>query len=518
MTGFEVADFEALAAGSDLPAQQQVRYSYWPVNYYLGDPNVINAAPLPLSGVKFSVLAKGVGELRASLQISDPDVRAMKPWELVVPRKTGLVVVRSSRLSDDDDEVHTVEWHGVVWEAPVSDETGRMEIVARTIEYAWAQRLITGPVAGGDLVFAQSDRTFIVQALLNPVQFSQAGPVAITGSAVAAVDAGSLDRVVILTTELGEFLVGNYVRVKDSLGNYRTNTAGTTDLFYVTALILSGGVSAVVFTPSLASLSLTGDTIEAVKLFPGWITVDPPTIPTGKLHDLTYARDQQTNLLEAHQDRSNVDDGYDWYTVTRVLVGDDAYQASSYRVQFVMGYPRLGREYGIDDIPRFSRYIDGRGNVLSSKAVYNGSGVRNILWGQGAGYDSAALRVITTNQTDWDNGFLITEGKYSNPDVSVASTLQQYTNAAMVKSYAGEQFLDGVTVRGDLPPYFGTYGIGDDALYTTDSWGNPDRPDGTRDLTYLTRIMGWTVTPPEGTNSETIELTLIGGGEGTDSG
>jgi hypothetical protein len=509
---------DTLAATSDLPPQQDVRYSYWPVNYYLGDPTVISAAPLPLSGVKFSRVAKGTGELRASLQVSDPDVRAMKPWELVTPRKTGIVVVRSSRLGDAD-EVHTVEWHGIVQEAPIRDTTGRMEIVARTVEYQWAQRLITGPMAGGDLVFAQADRLAIVQALLTPATFSQIGPAVTKGSAVAATASATVDRVIINTTDLGQFAIGDYVHVTDiSTGLYRTNASATTDIFRITDLINAGGLSAIVTTPFFAGLPQTGDVISSFDLFPGWVNIDPPTTPTGQLHDFTYKRDQQTNLLEAHQDRSEVGDGYDWYTTTRVLEGEDAYAASSYRVQYVMGYPRLGREYGVDDVPRFSYYIDGRGNVVSADTTYNGSAVRNVMWGAGAGYDAAALRALATNSSDWRNGFLITEGRYSNPDVTVPSTLQSYTNAALIQTYSSERFLKSVTVRGDMPPYFGTYSICDDALYTSDGWSNVDRPDGSRDVTYLTRIMGWTVTPPEGTHNETVELLLIGGDTGGDIG
>jgi hypothetical protein len=500
-----------LDVGTDLPPQQIVRYTYWPVNYYLGDPTVISSAALPLSGVKFSCMAKGTGELKASLQVADADVRAMNPWELIVPRKTGIVAIRSARMSEDEPEVHTVEWHGMVWAAPIDETTGRMEITARSIEYCWAQRLITGPMAGGDLVFAQTDRTFIVQALLDPERFSQLGPQTETATAVATVAAATADRVWVVNADAPGFPTGAYVQVTDNTGALRVNAAGNSTVFRVTGQSVSGANTAILISPNLGNLSQVGDTLHAVKLFPGWINVDPPTLPTGKLHDFTYVRDQQTNLLEAHVDRSKVDDGYDWYTRTRVLTGADPYQASTYRVQYLMGYPRLGRQYGTDEIPRFSNFIDGRGNVISASAVYDGSDVRNAVWGQGAGYDSSALRALATNSSDWANGFVMTEGRYSNPDVSVATTLQQYTNAALIQSYSNERFLGAVTVRGDLPPYFGEYNIYDDTLYTTDGWGNPDRADGTRDVTFLSRIMGWTVTPPEGTHSETIDLVLIGG-------
>jgi len=519
-TAMAAASGDAVLATSayDLPPQQLVRYTYWPVNYFLGDPTVISAAPLPLSGVKFSQVMKGTGELRASLQLADPDVRAMNPWELIIPRKTGIVVVRSTMFPGDESEVHQAMWHGVVWAAPTNDSTGRMEITARTIEYNWAQRLITGPMSGGDLVFAQKDRTTIVQDLLTPERFSQVGPATNLGVAEASFDA-STTTFVTPTAEAANITTGGYVTIVDVTGVRRTTTSGFPAFRVIAQSAPSGGQVTITFTPASSSATRIDDVMTGIALFPGWVNVDKPTRMTGQVHDLTYKRDQQTNLLEAHQDRSKVGDGYDWYTSVRPLSGTDAYNATSYRVQFVMGYPRLGREYGVDDIPRFTFYVDGRGNVATAGATqYDGSGVRNVMWGAGAGFDEATVRALATNSSDWASGFMITEGRYSNPDVSVAATLEAYTAAALIQSYANEQFIQSVVVRGDLPPYLNTYTLGDDALYTTDGWGNRDQVDGTRDVTYTTRIMGWTVTPPEGANNETVELLLAGGSLGSNDG
>lgn len=510
----------ALASSAyDLPEEQQVLYTYWPVNYYRGDPRVISNAPLPLSGVSYSQQMKGVGELKGSLQLADADVRAMNPWDLVLPRKTGIVAVRSVLVDEATATYeHTAVWHGVVWTREPNPMTGRWEITARTIEYSWARRLITGPMAGGDLLWAQKDRTVIVQDLLTPERFSQLGPPSTYGTAVAVADAGSVDRVIVAAADATDIPVGGYVRVRALDGSYRTDSTGNTDIFNVTSLVDGGGLWAVVLAPNLASISLIGDVVEVINLWPGWITVDKPTKVTLKLHDFSYKRDQQTNLLTAHQDRSKVSDGYDWYTDVRVLSGPSAIDAVSFRCRYVMGYPRLGRQYGVDEIPRFTFRVGGQGNVIDAGATFNGEGVANAMWGQGAGYDTDALRSLATNASDWTNGYLITEDRYSNPDVSRSDTLDSYTVAALVQTYANERYLKAVTVRGDKPPFFGTYALGDDALFSSDDWTNPDGGNGDRDTTYLTRIMGWTVTPPEGNHSETVQLILAGGGEGIDVG
>lgn len=502
----------ALADAYEVAEPQDVRYTYWPVNYYLGDPHVISAAPLPLSGVQFSQLPKGVGELRASLQLADEDVRAMNPWDKIVPRKTGIIAVRSVRDPIGSDS-HSIAWGGMVWAAPVNPETGRMEITARTIEFNWARRLITGPMTGGDLVWAQQDRTTIVQDLLTSYRFSQVGPLTYFATATGAGTSATADYLVASDADAADMPIGAAAQLYTSAGVLKEET-----FFRITAKPSAFGFTNITFTPNAQTFTVSGDVLIALNDFPGWVTVDKPTVMTGKLHDFKYTRDQQTNLLEAHQARSKVGDGYDWYTTIRVLSGSDAYNADAYRHQYVMGYPRLGRQYGVNDIPRFSAYADGRGNVLNAEITYDGSGVNNVMWGAGNGYDSSTLRALSTNSSDWAYGFLMTEGRYSNPDVSLADTLQQYTTAALVQSYANERFLKAVTVRGDLPPYFGTYALYDDCLYTTDDWTNPTRPDGSRDVTWRGRVMGWVVTPPEGTNSETVALVLATDMEGTEDG
>lgn len=418
----------------DLEEPQVVSYSYWPVNYLNGDPTVISNVPFPLSGVQYSVQPRGVGEMRASIQLADPEIRAMNPWEKFVARKTGIVVVRTV-TNADGGQTHTIPFHGVLWAQPKQPSTGRLECTFQTVESLWARRLITGPPPIGmrdssdnllpGCTWAGADQAQIVRDLLNPNFFSQLG----------------------------------------------TN----------------GGQ------------------------FPAWITVEAPAANMGVPRDLTYRRGQETNLLTAHQDRSKIINGYEWFTAPRVLSGVDAISASAFRLQFIWGYPRLGRRYSLgDNIPRFSYYVDGRGNVSDIKYAHNGTSVFNAVWGTGSGFDDSALRVLSRYPDDWNNGFLTTEDRYSNPDVSVQETLQDQTNAKLIQGYASEQYVESVTVRGDLYPYFDSYQLGDDCLFTTDDWTWPDNADGTRGVTYVSRIMGWRVTPPEGNDAERVELVLSG--------
>lgn len=409
-----------------VPEETPVRYTYWPVMYQFGDPTLISQSPLPLSGVQFSRVMRGVGELAASLQLADPDVRALNPWALVVPRKTGLVAIREAYDPFLNEWSSSIAWHGIVWAAPRDPMTGRMSIHAQTVESLWARRVISGPAAGGDLTWSQKDQQAIAADLLNPAKFS-------------------------------------YV----PLGS---------------------------------------------DPWPGWINVDPPTRPTGVLRDFTYKRDQQTSLLEAHQNRSQVDNGYEWTTTERVLSGGpEPLDANAYRVQFVLGYPRLGRSLtGPDPVPSLKFDRNGSGNVLSYGYAYDGSEVPNIVWGRGAGYDDTAVQAQVRNSAEWAYGYLQTEAKFTDPDVSVGSTLQAYSLAYLRRKLASEQFVASLTLRGDVAPRFGTYSIGDDALFSTNDLTWPGTDSGGF-VNLAARIFGWRVTPPEAENAEKVELFLSGG-------
>lgn len=401
--------------------EQEVRWSYWPVAYQFGDPTVISNKPIPLSGVRLSEVMRGVGELRATLQLNDDSVRALYPWDKIIPRKTGIVAVREALDPVSGTWSSQAVQHYIVWATPRDITTGRMSIMAQTVESLWARRLITKAITWSGV-----DQIAMVADLLNPANFSQ-----------VALGAG---------------------------------------------------------------------------LWPGWITVDAPTVMSGVLRAFSYADRQETNLLEAHQNRSTLANGYEWRTAVRVLVGADAVSASSFRLQYITGYPRLGRQLGdAVPVPRLKFDTAGTGNVLDFKLKYDGSGVPNIGWGRGNGYEDLQVKSLVLND-EWQFGFLQTEARFSDPDVKQQATLDDYTLRYIYERLAGEQQLIALEIRGDRPPYFGTYSIGDDIILdTNDRTWPPDfyGPDGY--MTLGSRIFGWTITPPQGNEAEKVSLLVTGG-------
>ncbi len=425
-----------IAPGQSYPApddpvlrlEQLERYTYWPVSYQFGDPTVISSVPLPLSGVQFSESIRGVGELRGSLQLADEEVRDIHPWDKVVPRKTGIVVVR------EVFEPLTASWaaeavqHYIVWAAPRNPITGRMTIYATTVEGLWARRLITKA-----MFWTNQDQTTIAADLLDPAKFSK--------------------------------------------------------------IALGGGT------------------------WRGWINVDPPVAPTGVVRTFSYADGQETNLLEAHQNRSQLaTNSYEWRTRPRVLSGADAASANTFRLEFQMGFPSLGRRLGgVEPVPRIRFDSGGSGNISEFDFQYDGSDVPNIVWARGAGYDSLQVRALVTNtdafgSPEWSFGYLQTEARFSDPDVKLTSTLESYARRYMWERLGSEQYISAMTIRSNTPPYFGTYGLGDDVIVeTNDPTWPPDRYDTSGYVELLLRIYGWVVTPPQGNGGGTVQLLLSGG-------
>jgi hypothetical protein len=415
--------FQDPALGGTQPLN--VRWTYWPVNYINGDPTVIGNAPLPLGGVQCSVGMRAVGQLKGSLQLADPGVRALYPWDKVIPRKTGIVAVRSTQ--DPSTGGWGTSWVGHYWvvSAPTEPATGRMKITALTIEGLWARRLITKAVTWSGV-----DQQQIAADLLNPAVFS-----------------------------------------KIALGA-APNT--------------------------------------------GWINIDPPTVPTGVARNFSYVDDQQTNLLTAHQARSQLaTNPYEWTTTTRVLSGTDGESAASFRCQYVLGFPKLGRQLGQSyPVPRLVYDVNGTGgNVLSFQPQNDASNVENILWGRGNGY--ADLQVKTQVQyqpggvNEWSLGFMQSEGRYSNPDVSDSTTLADQCYQTMYQSLSNQGYIANLKIRGDLLPYYSSYVVGDQMiLATNDPTWPPDYYSASGYFEQLVRVYGWTITPPEGNSSETVDLLL----------
>ncbi len=402
--------------------EQEVRYTYWPVSYAFGDLTVISNAPLPLSGVKFSEVMRGVGELRATLQLVDDEVRAMNPWDKIIPRKTGIVVVREVFDAISETWISTPVQHYVVWAAPRDPHTGRMSIFGQTVESAWARRLITKAIT-----WTNVDQRVIAADLLDPTKFSK--------------------------------------------------------------IALGAG------------------------MWPGWITVDPPTVDTGVTRTFSYPDGAESSLLEAHQNRSQLaTNAYEWRTAIRVLSGSSAVSADSFRCQYVLGFPQLGRQLGdVAPVPRLRFDTNGTGNVRQFAYNYDGSQVSNNVWGRGNGYEDLQVKALAQNN-EWQFGFLQTESKFSDPDVKLVSTLADYCLKQIYTQLGSEQFLGSLTIRGDLPPYFGSYVIGDTVILdTNDSTWRPDLYTSDGWVALASRIFGWTVTPPSGTSSETVQLLISGG-------
>lgn len=292
-----------------------------------------------------------------------------------------------------------------------------------------------------------------------------------------------------------------------------TTVEGRWSRSLITKAISWNGVDQMQIAADLLNPALFSQVPLGAGMWPGWITVDPPTNFTGVTRTFSYDDRQETNLLEAHQNRSQLaSNSYEWITKPTVLVGDDAASASVFRLQYILGFPKLGRQLGDDPpIPHLRFDTRGTGNVLRFERVYDGSNVVNIVWGRGNGYEDLQVKALATNP-EWEQGFLRSEGRFSDPEVKLQDTLTAYCYRQIWQSLSSEQYIAKLTLAANRFPHFGTYQIGDEMiLETNDVTWPPDfyNPDGFVEL--LVRVYGWTITPPQGGQGETIDLLVAGG-------
>lgn len=136
--GPQVSGLEVL---SEQPVQLvDVQYVFHFQDLRTGQPY----GELPLKDVKCGVVLGGeAGPLTATINVSDPAVRALNPWAVAVPRRTALFVRRIEKYPPGTLPTREkVIWSGIVWDLDPVAGSGHLEIHAATFESYFARRYI----------------------------------------------------------------------------------------------------------------------------------------------------------------------------------------------------------------------------------------------------------------------------------------------------------------------------------------------------------------------------------------
>lgn len=132
---------------------------------------------LPLDVDPYGLMLGEAGTLSATLHLSDPSIRALRARELILPRRTTLVLLR--------DE--TVVWEGIIWTRRRSRGDRSLKLSVSEIRSYFDSHRIFRPLLGygsaKTLAFTLTDQFDVFRALLTDAQ-------AVTYSGIAVGDLG----------------------------------------------------------------------------------------------------------------------------------------------------------------------------------------------------------------------------------------------------------------------------------------------------------------------------------------
>lgn len=237
----------------------------------------------------------------------------------------------------------------------------------------------------------------------------------------------------------------------------------------------------------------------------GSTAITIPAAASPILRDRTYDPGDSTSILQRLDELSDVDDGFDWVIdSTWSSVGGARYITRTLR----LAYPRLG----IDQPITLDRPGPGGsgGSILDFELAADATDLASRVVVYGAGEGSAKVTGVATNPTLINQGYPAMTATASYSSVSVQATINGHARALLAVAQSSEQ-PPTVTIRGDVEPVIGTYGLGDRVMVAVEPC--PELPDG---YFNKVRILGWTFTPGPGPEVVPLEVAQMSDEPGSD--
>lgn len=209
---------------------------------------------------------------------------------------------------------------------------------------------------------------------------------------------------------------------------------------------------------------------------------------SGVLRDRNYNAADQTVVLTALTDLSEVEGGFEFATQT-------AWAGGVPTETVLLGYPRLGRA-GADTglVLEYDVFGGGGGNIVSY-SWDDGPGLFTRSWAATQTDEGVQLTASATNSGLLGQGYPLLEQSQQFEGISNLATLQAHANA-MSAWAAGHHATAKVTVMAQPGVEIGDWQLGDEALVRISDWRFlPDPGAGTPGYVGYMRIMGVQVTP-----------------------
>lgn len=222
-------------------------------------------------------------------------------------------------------------------------------------------------------------------------------------------------------------------------------------------------------------------------------------VADGITRNVTYFGYERPEIYKCIADLAAADDGFDFGIEVGWTSTANNQPATRYR-RARTWFPRRGRTATESGLV-FSKGGDA-GSILSYTWPEDGTALVTEMSGLGAGTGEARI-VKTAAATDLINsGWPLLEGVATYDGVVDEAQVQGLTNADLTaRSQAQEQ--PTFEVSADTDPEFGSYSVGDEALFVIDP--EPQSPSGREGVLRIVRIENSSANGPE-----RIRLTCVG--------
>jgi hypothetical protein len=221
--------------------------------------------------------------------------------------------------------------------------------------------------------------------------------------------------------------------------------------------------------------------------------------PHGITRTVTYFGYERPEIYKAISELAAADDGFD-FTIEVGWTSAANNQAPRRYKQARTWFPRRGRTATESGLV-FSKG-GGYGSILAYDWPEDGTSMVTEMSGLGAGTGEARIVKTATAQDLIDAGWPLLEGIATYDGVVDEAQVQGLTNAdleALSQSTVQPTF----EVSADTDPQFGSYSVGDEALFVIDP--EPQSPNGREGVLRIVSIQNTSVNGPE-----RIRLTCVG--------
>lgn len=230
------------------------------------------------------------------------------------------------------------------------------------------------------------------------------------------------------------------------------------------------------------------------------VDIDALTAPAhGITRTATYFGYERPEIYKAVSELAAADDGFDWTIEVGWTPSANNNPPTRFRKARAW-YPRRGRE--ADDSGLVFSKGGGSGSILDYDWPEDGTSMVTEMSGLGAGTGEAKIVKTSAAQDLIDSGWPLLEGVATYDGVVDEAQVQGLTDADL-DAASSSQVQPTFEVSADTDPAFGSYSVGDEALFVIDP--EPQSPAGREGVLRIVSIENTSSNGPE-----RIRLTCVG--------